>query len=73
MRTSGRRHAFVATLLAAATPAARAENLEERLKSKLDQAFVGNADWALDYEAALTRAKKEGKLVFAYFTRSYFP
>jgi hypothetical protein len=52
---------------------ANGEDLEANLKSKLAQPFVANADWATDYGKALARAKQEGKLVFAYFTRSYYP
>lgn len=65
----------VAVLAAAAllSSVANGEDLEANLKSKLAQPFVANADWATDYGKALARAKQEGKLVFAYFTRSYYP
>lgn len=52
---------------------AHADGLEEKLRSKLQEPFVGNVAWVTDYEEALRQAKKEGKLVFAYFTRSYYP
>ncbi len=29
------------------------------------------ANWIFDYEAARAEAKKSGKPIFAYFTRSY--
>jgi len=47
--------------------------LQERLEEKLAKPFVENADWALTYDGALKRAREEGKLVFAYFARSYEP
>jgi hypothetical protein len=38
---------------------------------KLELAFLKKASWTTDYDAALADAKKNGKLIFAYFTRSY--
>jgi hypothetical protein len=52
---------------------AHGEGQQEKLQSKLAQPFVSNVPWVTDYEEALRRAKQEGKLVFAYFTRSYYP
>lgn len=60
-------------LLLALSALAAADELEERLDAKLKKDFVANAAWVLDYDEALARAKQEGKLVFAYFTRSYSP
>ena len=40
---------------------------------KLESGFLRNAAWLTDYEAALERSKQTGKLVLAYFTRSYSP
>ncbi len=37
----------------------------------LAEPFVEKGGWMTDYDAARARAKKEGKLLFAYFTRSY--
>jgi hypothetical protein len=52
---------------------AHGEGQEAKLRSKLTQPFVENVDWVRDYREALDRARHEGKLVFAYFTRSYYP
>lgn len=60
-------------LLLALSALAAADELQERLDAKLKKDFVANAAWVLDYDEALARAKQEGKLVFAYFTRSYSP
>ncbi len=49
------------------------EHLKEKLKKKLDEPFLKNADWETDYDKARRKAKKDGKLIFAYFTRSYSP
>jgi len=65
-----------ATLLAALllAPIGQAGDLlQERLAEKLAKPFVKNADWARSYDEALKRAREEGKLVFAYFARSYEP
>ncbi len=45
--------------------------LQEKLEKKLGSAFLKKADWQTDYDKALAKAKEGGKLVFAYFTRSY--
>jgi len=43
----------------------------ERRDAKLKEPFFQNADWITDYDKARAVAKKQGKLIFAYFTRSY--
>lgn len=40
---------------------------------KLEKEFVSFGGWITDYDVARERAKKEGKLIFAYFSRSYAP
>jgi hypothetical protein len=59
-------------LLALATIAS-AQDMESRLEEKLAKDFVKNADWVTDFDAAKAKAKESGKLIFAYFTRSYAP
>ena len=49
------------------------EKLRAKAKKKLAKPFVTFAPWVLDYDAARARAKKENKLILAYFTRSYAP
>lgn len=64
-------------LAAAAFPAAaqqappNQEQLKERLAEKLGEAWVKDGGWITDYDAARAEAKKSGKAIFAYFTRSY--
>ena len=60
-------------LLLCPGPARAESSLEEKLKKKLASAFLKNAAWELDYEAALRRAREQEKPIFAYFTRSYAP
>ena len=61
--------------LAMAAPAAAQgeETLESKLENKLAKSFVTHGNWILDYDEAREIAKKEGKLIFVYFTRSYSP
>ena len=49
------------------------EDLKKNLEKKLDAPFLKNANWETDYDKARRKAKKDGKLIFAYFTRSYSP
>lgn len=61
-----------AALLLAAS-AAQAQTLEEKLEKKLAKPFVENVAWVQDYDAALAKAKESGRIIFAYFSRSYAP
>ena len=49
------------------------EELQAKLEKKLAGEWLKNAEWITDYEAAKVQAKESGKLIFAYFTRSYSP
>ena len=73
---------FVAGLTAglgllAALPAGaqgdRNADLQQRYEKKLKKEFVGKVAWARSFDEARATAKKEGKLVFGYFSRSYAP
>lgn len=57
--------------LSAALPA-QADLIAKR-DAKLASQFLSNADWITDYDEAIAAAKKTGKPVFGYFTRSYSP
>lgn len=46
------------------------EELQKRLEEKLALPFLKRGTWFTDYDAALVEARKSGKLVFGYFTRS---
>ena len=76
------RTAFLATLgaIAAVTVAAPSlaqnpqpsqEQLIELRTKKLAKPVFQLAKWETDYDAARAAAKKDGKLLFVYFTRSY--
>lgn len=45
--------------------------LEQKRDKKLAEPFMKNAAWMTDYDKAREEAKKSGKLIFAYFCRSY--
>ncbi len=47
------------------------EQLKTNLDAKLKAPFLAKAAWLTDYDAAREEAKKSGKPIFAYFTRSY--
>ena len=49
------------------------ESLIAKKEQKLAEAWIKNANWILDYDKAREIAKKEQKLIFTYFTRSYAP
>jgi hypothetical protein len=47
------------------------DDLKKRRDKELQEPFLKNAPWFLEYDKALAEAKKTGKPVFAYFTRSF--
>ena len=64
--------AFLALLPGTAQAQSRTqEQLKQRYDAKLAKAFVTSAPWITDYDKAREEAKKSGKLIFVYFTRSY--
>ena len=67
---------MIAALLFATASLAAAQS-QDQLKKKKEEAlkepFLKKAAWLTDYDKALAEAKKTGKPVFAYFTRSYAP
>ena len=44
-----------------------------KYKKKLTAPFLKKVPWVLDYAAAKKQAKESGKVLFAYFTRSFLP
>ena len=50
---------------------AQGPSLEEKRDLKLRSPFLGKAAWITDYDQAREQSAKSGKLIFAYFTRSY--
>ncbi len=47
------------------------EDLKKKYDDKVAEAWVKEGGWITDYDKAREEAKKSGKPVFAYFTRSY--
>lgn len=62
---------LAAVALAAAASSAQAQSNEEKRDQKLKSPFLSKAAWITDFTAAKAEAKKAGKPIFAYFTRSY--
>ena len=60
----------IAPVLAAAQTQSQ-EDLKKRHEKTLQEPFLKKAPWFLDYDNALAEAKKTGKPIFAYFTRSF--
>lgn len=48
-----------------------AQSNEEKLEKKLKEPWLVEGGWITDYDKAREEAKKSGKLIFAYFSRSY--
>lgn len=63
----------LAALVALATPAMAQDSsdLEAKLKKKLESPWIKDPKWITDYDEAKAEAKKTGKVIFGYFTRSY--
>jgi hypothetical protein len=65
--------ATAVALLALVSAAQAQETMEQKRDKKLQSPFLKKAPWITDYDAAMAEAKKSGKPIFAYFTRSYSP
>ncbi len=75
MKTSTLLSTVVAGLVAVSAAPAQSDqaDLQAKYEKKISEDWVGHGGWILDFDEALAKAKKENKLVFAYFTRSYSP
>ncbi|MBI3270290.1 MAG: hypothetical protein HYZ53_14870 [Planctomycetes bacterium] len=65
--------ALVGALLLTLSATSWAQSMEEKRDHKLQSEFLKKAAWFTDYDKARAEAKKTGKVIFAYFTRSYAP
>ena len=65
------------TALMGAAQASQASGQQGKYKKNYEKAlkaeFVEFGGWITDYDEARVRAEKEGKLIFAFFSRSYAP
>lgn len=64
---------FTALLLASTLPAQSQASLIKKWEAKQQQAWFKDGGWTPDFAAAKARAAKEGKIILAYFSRSYAP
>ena len=64
---------FLIPTIAAAQqqPPPSQDDMKKRKEKELQEPFLKKAPWIVDYDKALEAAKKSGKPIFAYFTRSY--
>ena len=69
--------ALAGVVLALAAGSAAAQETQEGLKAKYEEkvkeSWFADYGWTGDYDKAREEAKKGGKLIVAYFTRSYSP
>ena len=49
------------------------DKFRQNYEKALEAEFIEYGGWVTDYDVARERAKKEGKLIFAFFSRSYAP
>jgi hypothetical protein len=64
--------ALLASLLPAQAPPAKSQEELTKLRAeKLAKEVFTKAPWSTDYDKVREQAKKESKLIFGYFTRSY--
>jgi hypothetical protein len=74
MRTIVPCFALASLALVGTAGVARAQDkadLEKKRDALLGEEWLKKADWITDYDKAREEAKKSGKAIFAYFTRSY--
>ena len=66
---------FVALVLLGASAAVAQDvgDLQKKRDAKLAEVWLKANPWITDYEKAQQSATDTGKLIFAYFTRSYAP
>ena len=53
--------------------AASAQSLEAKYQKKLEKDFAKKVKWVQSFDSAKEIAARQGKLIFAYFSRSYAP
>ena len=64
---------FVSSALAQGRTPPTQEQLKEQRAAKVAEAWFTEAGWIDDYDAVREKAKASGKLILAYFTRTYSP
>jgi len=47
------------------------DTMKANYEAKLSKEFISHGGWITDYDVARARSAKEGKPLFAYFSRSY--
>lgn len=62
--------AILAPRAVAQQPSSEEELIKKR-EAKLQEDWIKANPWTTDYDEARAQAKETGKMIFAYFTRSY--
>jgi len=62
---------LAAALVALLGVRANAGDMENKRDKKLKEPFIEKGHWMLDYDKAREEAKKSGKPMLVYFTRSF--
>jgi hypothetical protein len=65
--------AVAAPVLSAQGQVPDQDQMKAKYEAKIAEAWFTDGGWTVDFDAAKERAKKENKVVFAYFSRSYSP
>lgn len=65
--------ALLATLLPGQAQERSQDEYKQMRAETLAKEVFKKAPWLLDYDKARETAKQEGKLIFAYFTKSFEP
>ena len=65
------KHLWMVALALAGFSAAAEDDLVAKRDAKLQEPFLKKSAWLTDYDQARAEAKKSGKPIFGYFTRSY--
>ncbi len=64
---------FATSALAQGRTPPSQETLKQNRADKVAEEWFTDAGWIDDYDVAREKAKESGKLIFAYFTRTYTP
>lgn len=68
---------LLGSVLLGTTVQAQDSGVQQKYKKSYEEAlsadFITHGGWVTDYDVARERAAKEGKLIFAFFSRSYAP
>jgi hypothetical protein len=62
-----------AVLAAPLSPDDNQAKYQAKYEAKLELEFIEYGGWITDFDEAMAKAKREDKVLFTYFSRSYAP